>query len=55
MLVAIGFVIVIACVLGGFVAMGGHLVVTLWQPVEDFDHCRRCRGRHGCQQHPQAF
>ena len=33
MLVAIGFVIVIFSVLGGFAFMGGHLV-TLWQPVE---------------------
>lgn len=33
MLVAIGFVIVIFSVLGGFAFMGGHLL-TLWQPVE---------------------
>ena len=31
--VLIGLVVAIACMLGGFVAMGGHLVV-LWQPWE---------------------
>jgi chemotaxis protein MotA len=31
--VLIGLVIAIGCMLGGFVAMGGHLVV-LWQPWE---------------------
>src|SRR5690606_1122297 len=29
----VGIIIVIACVLGGYVALGGHLAV-LWQPFE---------------------
>ena len=33
MLVLIGSVVVFACVLGGYVAMNGHLTV-LWQPFE---------------------
>ena len=33
MKVIVGFIIVIGCTLGGYVAMGGHLKV-LWQPFE---------------------
>ena len=33
MFVIIGYVIILGCVLGGFMMAGGHLGV-LWQPVE---------------------
>ncbi|WP_256361351.1 motility-associated protein [Methylomonas koyamae] len=33
MFVIIGYVVILGCVLGGFLMAGGHLGV-LWQPVE---------------------
>lgn len=43
MFVIIGYVVVVACVLGGFAMAGGHLAV-LWQPVEILIICGAAAG-----------
>ena len=49
MFVIIGYVIILGCVLGGFLMAGGHLGV-LMQPVESANHNRFCIRFVSCQQ-----